>query len=198
MKRDDENISLGTDPEFFLYHPSFSTFMDASKVYPGKEAPIEVVSKIKGKSSSVAKLHSDGFLGEFSVSPSTVVEDVVNNVMAAILAAKNSAIPGTVIIASTPTVELSEDDLKDLTEESRVLGCEMDFCAYGEEGSTPKDGSKIPFRSAGGHIHIETGDLSKDDHDKLAKFLDLTMAIPFSVLTPSPEKEKKRRTLYGN
>lgn len=81
--------------------------------------------------------------------------------------------------------------------EHSVLGCDPSFNLYGMGGDIPADGTSLPYRFAGGHIHIGHSSLrDKDFAVKVVYNLDRVLGV-WGVGAAQKYDQKVRRKYYG-
>jgi hypothetical protein len=179
-------FSFGSDPEVFIAKDG--KIVNATKVLPNKE------NKICRGSTSV---YYDNVLAELQVSPAETASEAIHNFRKAFQLLQNTVSDHEIVIESAHWFVDSELD----NEESRVVGCNSEFCAYTlEQRNPPQDVIKTTgFRTAGGHIHLGKNDLFQDSKDILStiRMLDLFVGIP-SVLIDHDTTQKYRRKIYGH
>lgn len=189
MKR----ITLGSDPEVFLCHPTTQAFVPVcGKLGGTKEKPIAMT----GLGSGYA-VQEDNVMLEFNIPPCmsqraftesmelalTYVWDLARTRLGATLAHTCSAV--------FPTTDLMEPG-------AMTFGCSPDFDAYNAGAPHPRVDPRAlktnggEWRFAGGHIHLG---YSKEDVPPFvaAQFADLWLGLP----SVRHDKQGKRRELYG-
>jgi len=98
-------------------------------------------------------------------------------------------------------IELTDEELSKLSTKAKRLGCAPSLHIDNYVKPLNIDGSKYNFRSAGGHIHLGTYNISKDcpiKHDQklLVDLLDRILGNT-CVLIDRDEANIERRKLYG-
>lgn len=185
-------FSFGSDPEFIL--ASKEGVRSAIGVLPHKDKP----ALRAGHS-----FYYDNVLAEIAVKPARTRQDVISNVGESLtylaeLVGKNKF---TICASATyPGHMLKSRDAK-------LAGCRPEHDVYTlqvvpppEEAVYYEDGYywfKIPFRSAGGHIHVGN-EMILDQFEALnvVRMMDLFVAIP-CLFMDTDKTSKERRNLYG-
>lgn len=192
------NLTMGGDPELFLFNKKTGRHTDAARLLPGKDAPIKFSTQNEYQEHNTSgAMHSDGFLAEFTINPSYCRLLLMDNMQICLYRAMQKLPTSVHLDPSTATVELTKDELGDLHESSKIFGCEKDFCAYSENGSAPRDASDFVYRSSGGHLHFNIGTQGKEVMEKVVKMLDILVAVPAVTIARQNGMEKLRRTFYG-
>lgn len=176
----------GTDPEIF-----------AAKA-DGTLIPAFEFLGPKPKSMAPA-MYWDGYQAEFTVDHSHCnayfVDYIQNKLsdMQRVLVEKTGDKSASLTLKNTfdiPMERLYTDDKKYVD-----FGCHPSKSAYGEEPIHVK-GRDVPFRSAGGHIHLGVNKLTDEQYIKLAKTLDKTLGV-LSVAMFQYYDDPRRRLFYG-
>lgn len=203
MKIGNYTVTIGCDPELFIYDTKTKKYVSAHDRTTGTKAKPSTL----GPSSAV---QADGTALEFNISPAGSADTFSTYVRGALDALRAGyLVPGEVLMAS-PVATYDDDYFKRLPPQAVELGCSPDFNAYTGMVNPPPDTSKISpnTRTAAGHLAIgwrTEGDLVDpmdpahfDDCIQLVKMLD----ILFDMLEPnqyfgSLDKIKYRKNLYG-
>jgi hypothetical protein len=78
------------------------------------------------------------------------------------------------------------------------MGCDKDYSIYGKAWSEDIDASLVPYRFAGGHVHIFCPDFDMHDlFEPFTKMLDIFLGNLHIAFTPFPDLEAKRQEYYG-
>lgn len=186
-------FTFGSDPEFMIFDGS--TVKSAIGVLPKKEdAPDK----------NGYKYYYDNVLAEIAVKPASNREEALSNTKHALGELANLVSPvGKIAVMAATNYPKSE--LK--TEEAKIAGCNPEWSVYTLEPIEPPkdvihmvDGHfefKVPFRTAGGHIHL--GNERYKDTDEILstiRMMDLFIGIP-SIFLDTDETSKARRKAYG-
>jgi hypothetical protein len=190
---------LGSDPELMLRDSKSKALRSAIPLIPegkGKGRPL-------GNLGLSTVLH-DNVLVEFNTKPASNQKEFVHVIGFSLreinrLAAKQGLELHFLTAADFPEEELAN-------EEARVFGCEPDFDAYTVSiQTTDPEAAFLPFRSAGGHLHIgfkeedtKLAAILKNPHGKInaVKALDIFVGIPSIFLDKDPSAPSRRK-LYG-
>lgn len=188
MKPIFKNITLGSDPEFFIID-----IEDGEPV-----SSIGIIDGVKGKATPIPELGEgfglqiDNVLGEFNVpvcyTPYEVVTHISNMIeyLYTFLEPKGLE-PSFGASMIYPQHELESD-------EAKQFGCSPDFNAWFDGMiNIPPTAENLQLRSAGCHFHIGFDEVSDDDAMNLIKALDLFLGVPFVLI----DNDTRRRELYG-
>lgn len=188
MKPIFKNITLGSDPEFFIID-----IEDGEPV-----SSIGIIDGVKGKATPIPELGEgfglqiDNVLGEFNIpvcyTPYEVVTHISNMIeyLYTFLEPKGLE-PSFGASMIYPQYELESD-------EAKQFGCSPDFNAWFDGMiNIPPTAENLQLRSAGCHFHIGFDDVSDDDAMNLIKALDLFLGVPFVLI----DNDTRRRELYG-
>jgi hypothetical protein len=150
-------ITLGCDPELFLYDPDKRKFVPACTVQTGPVIPGTKHQPYKVEGGAV---QVDGVALEFNIDPTDKLEvwvDRVNSVKATMLQiAREKLNNPRLTLRNSAVVEFKRGVFAQVPDESKELGCEPDFNALtGKVNPRPNPGKDFEFRRTGsGHIHI--------------------------------------------
>lgn len=183
-----KNITLGSDPEFFIV-----TMEDGEPV-----SSIGIIDGVKGKATPIPELGNgfglqiDNVLGEFNIpvchTPYEVVTHISNMIeyLYTFLEPKGLE-PSFGASMIYPQHELESD-------EAKQFGCSPDFNAWFDGMiNVPPTAENLQLRSAGCHFHVGFDEVSDDDAMNLIKALDLFLGVPFVII----DNDTRRRELYG-
>lgn len=190
------NLTIGADPELFVYDRMADEFLSAHDLFPGTKWDPFPTAK--------GAIQVDGVAAEFNIAPASNSAEFrhninqVYNTMSLILN-KMSKSGTSLMLAASPVATFEKEYFNSLPEETKALGCNPDFNAYTGKPNDPPHTDE-PFRTGAGHIHIgwtEDADINDVSHiaDCVAvvKQLDATLFIPSLAW----DHDSKRRTLYG-
>lgn len=176
-------MRLGADPEVFLYDNVKARFVSAiGKIGGSKLEPLQIPSLPKGFT-----LQEDNVALEFGIPPASSQAMFVKNIQA-VMNSGLSKVDGldfsNLSAAFFPKEELDHPL-------AWRFGCEPDFNAWtGKENEKP-EAPDPTFRTAGGHVHLET----QLNPDKMGQALDLFLGVPSLF---ADREGQERRNLYGN
>ena len=181
-----KNITIGTDPEFFIQNSDGKLISSIGVVEGTKDIPKRL--KFLGAGFAIQK---DNVLGEFNVPHAYSAKEISNNISimkAYINGLLESKDLHPVYIASG----VYEDDQL-TSEEAKEFGCSPDFNAWTNSVNKKPEGTSTNLRSAGCHIHIGyDGKTAKRSRD-IIKAMDVFIGIPLVII----DTDTKRRSLYG-
>lgn len=185
------NITIGSDPESFVYNTDLEEFVSAIDYLPGtKVNPFHPLELPEGFC-----IQTDNILAEFNI-PANSLFDSYNFVFN-ILDMKQYI--NEFLKDINPALELRASSSEFINEkylnceQACEFGCDADYNAYTLD-TNPKPKLIAPnFRSSGCHIHIGYDNPDAQTSIMLIKYLDAYVGIPSLLL----DSDKKRRTLYG-
>lgn len=181
--------TVGCDPEFF--------FEDKD----GRIVP--AFSVLKSQTETPADHpYFDGWQGEFGTDPTHCIAYMVDDIHDRLQKAAHAiGKQGRISVYSVLDV-----DLVRLIEhpEHAQFGCTPSLSAYDSQPEMAHDGFSVPFRMAGGHIHLGIrsrhlhlfGPDDEDNRRTVVKFLDRTAGLIGTALFAEVE-DARRRLLYG-
>jgi hypothetical protein len=177
-------ITIGTDVEMFLGKDG--SFVSAHDLIPGTKYDPYVVKH--------GAVQVDGVAAEINIDPASTFQEFCYNLQQVLLQLQDM-IPGYEILPAT-TVQI---DLDVLPEHVKMLSCETDIDPYTEELNPILD-QQVPYRSAGGHIHVggifDGADTSSDRWGRalrMARLMDRYLGVP----SLGWDKDQIRRKTYG-
>lgn len=187
------NFSFGSDPEFVITHRD--KLRSAIGILPKKE---EAIADKHGH-----KYYYDNVLAEIAVNPGENRDEVIENVSHALQKLAQILRPAQFEIrasANYPESELEADA-------ARIAGCNPEWDVYSLKMNEPPENViemiggyyqfKVPFRTAGGHIHIGAEKLLNPLFAfNVVRMMDLFLGIP-SIFLDTDKTSKDRRKAYG-
>lgn len=186
-----QKITIGADPEMFLYNTKKQNFCSAIEIIPGtKENPYRPTQLQSGFG-----LQTDNVLVEFNIPPSRFEDEheFINNILtmrqyidAFIREKDNNLITVCQASANFPMEELAHP-------QAMEFGCDPDFNCYNGQQNIKPQIRDITLRSAGFHWHIGFENPNIKYSVKLIRYMDLYMGVPSVLL----DRDTKRRKLYG-
>lgn len=186
-----KHITIGTDPEMFLFDNETETFKSAIGLIPGsKECPYRPDELVEGFG-----MQTDNVLIEFNV-PAEKLEngfEFINNILfmkdyiCNLLAKHNS----NYTVKCQASAYLPNTELED--PQACLFGCDPDYNCYTRRQNPSPVLKEFNLRSAGFHWHVGFENPTVRDCIKLIRYMDLFMGIPSVIL----DKDTKRRSLYG-
>ena len=176
--------SVGSDPEIFVEDEE------------GKVVPAFMF--LDGKENvGVEEPYWDGFQAEFSTEPSHCIAYLADSTQKALERLhKKVAVAGggKWKLTNRSVVDVDENFLQEIDPKFSQFGCTPSLNAYGDQGPM-MDGRFVPFRMAGGHIHIGAR-MKGVDVDHVVKQMDKIVGIVATALFRGME-DPRRRFLYG-
>lgn len=184
-------ITIGTDPELFLFDTDAETFKSAIGIVPGtKEDPWHPNELPEGFA-----LQTDNVLVEFNVpavkfeDEHTFIENIVR--MKHYIREFVKQYDANLTTVCQAAALLPKEELE--TPGACLFGCDPDFnCYTGRQNRRPEPKNPL-LRSAGFHWHVGFENANLKDSIQLIRYMDLFMGVP-SVLF---DTDIRRRRLYG-
>ncbi len=183
---------LGGDPELFI--------TDKSGKVVGSERIIPEAGMVRPGSYGASGVVRDGVQAELKWRPDTCRATVGNEISAIFKQLKQSLDKSKEFGASfDASVKVDSDELKQLSEAARRLGCAPSINVHNAEAKVDvKEGFR--GRSAGGHIHLGISgypDMMTDEARKrLVKILDIVVGNTCVLIDRDPG-QIARRKVYG-
>jgi hypothetical protein len=185
-KIDIEKVTLGSDPEFFIFNTKTNKFVPSCGWIGGKkDKPVYIADQLGHQEDNVTV--------EFNVPPTTSSKELYNNIQKLInyIEEKHSFNERGLTIVPLPSAEFEIEDLL-ANPESLEFGCDPDFNAWTNEKNTIEPGFTT-LRSCGGHVCIGYPNHTKETNLEIIKALDLYLGVPSVLL----DKDTRRKELYG-
>lgn len=189
-------LSIGADPEFFLYDTKEKMYVGAHHFFPGtKEEPYKL---------SVGACQVDGMAAEFNIPPCTSSKNFSEAIEKTIDDMRDF-VPSHIEFRFEAIVSFNEDYFKEVDDSQKVLGCDPDYSFF---TNTVNPTPEIPGgqRTSSGHLHFgfidpETNDIAHTEQYR--EFCSTFMrSRHFSgILGAAPDynsrQEQLRRRYYG-
>lgn len=143
-------VTIGADPEFFLYDTAAGKYISAHGLIPGtKDKP----HRLKDGACQL-----DGTAVEFNINPAASSYEFSYNI-GSVLAEIRQMIPAKYAFKFEPSVIFDKDVWEKVPESSKELGCSPDFNALDPKPEKPRVPKALPkayetLRTGAGHIHI--------------------------------------------
>lgn len=186
-----KNITIGSDPESFVYNTDLEEFVSAIDYLPGNKCePFHPLDLPEGFC-----IQTDNILAEFNIPASKLFDDY--NFVFHILDMKQYI--NEFLKEINPALELRASSSEFINEkyldcpQAIEFGCDPDFNAYTLEQNKKPKLIAPNFRSSGCHIHIGYDNANMETSIQLVKYLDAFVGIPSLLI----DTDRKRRTLYG-
>lgn len=186
---------LGADPEIFAINSKTGNVIPAFNYLKGKESPdyTHTVSTNSYRQS----VFWDGFQAEFNLLAGGCLDQRCQSMFYGLKKvdelAKSHDKDAVLTIQST--LDISPEQIAAARPEHVTFGCSPSLNVYGMSG-LKIDGSMVPFRSAGGHIHFGLHDTFKKDIPQYIKALDKILGVACVSLFHKYDNPA-RRTMYG-
>lgn len=182
---------IGQDTEFFAYDTVKGHCVPAHSIG---------IKKTKTKIDYYGTYFRDGYAIEFNSPPSSCRAGIWENLSRVMQHLKYNVLPSNITLITDPVSSIDLEELKTAPDDLKVLGCNPTLDAYKKEEKVVNvDPMTLPFRTTGAHMHYSFNrgeDYSLSDLGILAKYCDLTIGLPFTIIF-GDDKEFQRRTLYG-
>lgn len=177
------SMVIGSDPEIF--------------VVKGDGSLLPAFEFLGPKVATHETPYWDGFQAEFSTRPNSCLAFHVDSVQAGLkntLAAARKKDPKAKL-TTINTFDIEPEVLAKAAPEHVAFGCAPSFNAYGMSG-IKLDGRDVPFRSAGGHIHLGIGKRTHEQAIPIVKALDAILGVACVSLFADFDSPT-RRAMYG-
>lgn len=186
--------TIGTDPEIFVVDKK-------GEVVP---AWTYLPPKTKGTAYKTAdgaftgNVYWDGFQAEFTthagISCLAQMADCVHTGLKTIYKAARTKHPEATLTLKS-VVQVSDKVLREAKPEHVAFGCAPSYNLYGLTGNT-QDGSQVPYRFAGGHIHVGMPGASKEVIEQTVAIMDAVLGVA-AVSMFAKYDNPLRRQYYG-
>lgn len=192
-------MSIGTDPEIFVVN-SKGEMMSAFSFLPNKDKPVLSEKSVRDYSTEdhgSKPVYNDGFQAEFETFSGNCLSWCVDSTQVGLKKVLEEArkVDKGAKLTLRNVMEVSHEILDSTKEEFVQFGCSPSLNAYGIEGK--KDhGREVPFRFAGGHIHLGIGKKTDIEVSNIVKSLDMLLALPCVSFFASFDNPI-RREYYG-
>lgn len=178
---------LGTDPELFV--KAGGELLPAFEFLPAKSFAL-----CEGN----VRAFWDGFQAEYTTYGHECLSWLVDDVHAGLQLVRQTArqrAPGAELSLAN-VVEIPEG-IRRLAKAQHVeLGCDPSINVYGMRGRRVDDPRELPYRVAGGHIHLSLVPYQRREVDELVKTLDAILGV-WAVGAARHIDNPIRRQLYG-
>jgi hypothetical protein len=189
----EHDFRIGSDPEIFVVSPEgqmIPAFLFlGDKKHPSKTA---YPSNYGGN-----PMYWDGFQAEFTTKADTCLGwhmDSIAAGMRGVYDAANAKFPGAKLSIQS-VFDIPPEQLKFAEQQHVNFGCMPSFNAYGLKVNMAP-ARRVPFRSAGGHIHFGIGKISEKRAQPIVKALDAILGVACVSLFAEIDCPR-RRQLYG-
>lgn len=181
-----KNITIGTDPEFFIQNKDGKLISSIGIIKGTKDIP----NRLKFLGSGFA-IQKDNVLGEFNVPHGYTAQEVANNV--SIMKAYISGLLESKGLHPIYAASGVYDDDQLTSDEAKEFGCSPDYDAWTNGVNEKPQGTSTNLRSCGMHVHLGYDNKTAKRSRDLIKAMDVFMGIPSIII----DTDTKRRSLYG-
>lgn len=182
-----ENITLGTDPEAFLFNESTGKYVSAIGMIGGsKQSPLPITREGHF-------IQEDNVSVEFNIPACKTPEEFWKHISFVKEYIQDAiAKPKGLVLKCVPSAIFDKEQLDN--EAAQTFGCDPDLNAWTME-TNEIDRSKLDpcLRVCGGHIHVGYNSPSEVVSIKIIKAMDIFLAVPAIIV----DKDKRRREMYG-
>tara|TARA_Y100001951_G_C11298065_1_gene277565 strand:- start:20011 stop:20862 length:852 start_codon:yes stop_codon:yes gene_type:complete len=188
------NFLVGTDPELFVSNGE--RFVSGYGMIKGtKDEPLKVKN---------GAVQVDGHALEFNIDPASSEDDFVSKI-ASVRSTLAKMIGHKFTLATQPVADFGLEYLMAQPEEANVLGCDPDFNAWLQGQANPRPDGNVPFRTAGGHVHIgwcgsdevPLVDIDDPEHQEACQMLIRELDFYLGIPSLFWDDNDMRREMYG-
>lgn len=183
------NITIGADPELFIFDYKTNKVVSAIGIIPGEKGKAYRPDGFK----KGFGLQIDNILAEFNIPPVKKEDDFVDycltmkNYIDEFVKKINPDYGVKCVASQHVDKELLNNPI------AQQFGCSPDYNAYTMDANEPPLGAETDLRSTGFHIHIGYDNNDPRTSMELVKYLDITLGVSSVLIDPDVE----RRQLYG-
>ena len=190
------SYTFGADPELFCLDTKSGKFISVHDLLPGTKAdPFKVEN---------GAVQVDGLAAEFNIDPASTLKEFRKNIKSVRsqieeMIQKNGG--KHLVLKAIPTATFDQAYFDNLPPDTKVLGCEPDYCGQKRAVNPRPDPGNKPFRTGGGHVHIGWG--NGFDLKDPAHFNDCCL-LAYNLYNNGMNKDylwdgdNQRRKLYGS
>lgn len=184
--------SIGSDPEIFAEKDG--EVFPAWQWVSGKDKP---ATWNFGSGSMTGSCYWDGFQAEFTTPPSVTCAMVLSDTIhSGLLKLHNLATKHGARLSMKSVYQVNPDILAKAAPEHVAFGCSPSKNVYGLKGNT-EDGKNVPYRFAGGHIHLGLADRrEKEALIPIVRGLDAILGVAAVSMFANMDNPI-RRQFYG-
>lgn len=192
----DHHWEIGCDPEIFVKDKQ-GKMIPAWLFLGSKKKPDHTPNSYPFYNKGGFPMYWDGYQAEFTTLPDTCLGWHMDSIAAGMRGVYDAA------VEKFPGAQLSLQSVYDIDYESLQnesikhveFGCMPSFNAYGLKVRMPPP-RKVPFRSAGGHLHFGIGKTEMEKAIPIVKALDAILGVACVSLFAKFDNPKRRK-LYG-
>lgn len=179
------NITIGSDPEFFFKEKSTGRFISAIGMIGGtKDHPIPISDDGHG-------LQEDNVSVEATMPPSRTKEELIKNInFIKDYIKKVIAEPRGLELTFCASAHFNEEQLNNPI--AQEFGCSPDYDVW-KEDVNPRPDSNTDMRTTSGHVHFGYDNPNEQKSVEIIKAADLFLGLPSLLLDP----DRERRQMYG-
>ncbi len=178
------NITLGTDPEFFLIDKTTGKYIPIVGLIGGtKHKPLKL-----GKEGHAWQ--EDNVMAEVCIPPTRTAEGMWNELQVILNHLRENVIPKGTDLVVHASAFFSKEELDN--EQALTMGCDPDFNAWTMEVNEAGDPYQL-LRTAGGHVHVGYEDSDMELNIRIIKAMDLFLGVGSILL----DSDTERRKMYG-
>ena len=184
-----KNITIGADPELFIFDTVNKSVVSSIGMIPGEKGNPWVDPAWKPGFG----LEIDNVLAEFNIPPCTTKQEFVESIsfMKDYIRQFVKQINPNYDIRCKASFLVPEDQLQDPI--AKQFGCSIDYNVYTEAANPKPKGEDTNLRSAGCHLHCGYPNPSVEQSLLMIKYFDAYIGIPSVLHDP----DTVRRALYG-
>lgn len=184
-----KNITIGADPELFIFDTVKKSVVSSIGMIPGEKGDPWVDPAWKPGFG----LEIDNVLAEFNIPPCTTKQEFVESIsfMKDYIRQFVKQINLNYDIRCKASYLVPEDQLQDPI--AKLFGCSVDYNVYTEAANPKPKGEETNLRSAGFHLHCGYPNPSVEQSLLMIKYFDAYIGIPSVLHDP----DTARRALYG-
>jgi hypothetical protein len=181
-----KNITIGTDPEFFIQNNDGKLISSIGIIEGTKDIPNKL--KFLGVGFAIQK---DNVLGEFNVPYAYSAKEITNNI--SIMKAYISGLLESQSLHPVYAASGVYDEDQLTSDEAKEFGCSPDYNAWTNSVNQKPEGATTTLRSCGVHVHLGYDNKTAKRSRDLIKAMDVFAGIPSIII----DTDTKRRSLYG-
>lgn len=190
MEKRIKNVTIGSDPECFIYDASYGEYISSIGIIPGVKGNAH---PMKGLGEGYG-LQIDNVLVEFNIPPTSNKNDFIESLENGkkwILDFLKRNVSVNYELVHCATASFSSSQLR--SKEAKEFGCSVDYNAWTEEANPKPNGVNTNLRTTGCHIHVGWDNPNTSTRLELIKAMDLFLGVPSIIL----DDDSTRRNLYG-
>jgi hypothetical protein len=178
------NVTIGSDPEFFLFNKEKNEIISAEGLIGGTKDEPRLISAVGHA------VQEDNIMVEFNIPPAIDAESFSRDIQFTIDYIINEIGDENITYSTKAGAEINPEYLH--TEQACRFGCEPDYNAWTAEVNSPPE-ANATTRCSGGHIHIGYDNPDEEISVELVKAMDLFVGIPSLLM----DEDTIRKTMYG-